>query len=135
MLLRVIPRQRSAAQRSLRLFIGEGRCGACHTGPSLSNGEFADVGVSFFAPGGVDSGRWGGIERLRTSATNRLGPLSDAGADNTRAVSTRHVVSEPRHFGEFNVPGLRQLTLTAPYMHNGGLATIEDVVRHYSKLD
>jgi cytochrome c peroxidase len=119
----------------LRLFVGEGRCSVCHTGPSFSNGEFADIGVPFFVPGGVDSGRWGGIERLRASATNRLGALSDAGADDTRAVGTRHVVLEPRHFGEFRVPGLRQLASTAPYMHNGSLATIEDVVRHYSKLD
>ena len=42
---------------------------------------------------------------------------------------------EPRHFGEFKVPGLRQLVQTAPYMHNGSLATIEDVVRHYNQLD
>jgi cytochrome c peroxidase len=124
-----------AAQRGLRLFIGEGRCGVCHAGSAFSNGEFADVGVPFFVPGGVDSGRWGGIERLRTSRANRLGPLSDAGADDPRAVGTRHVVREPRHFGEFKVPGLRQLVPTAPYMHNGSLATIEDVVRHYSKLD
>jgi len=132
---RAAARYPEAAQRGLRLFVGEGRCGVCHTGPSFSNGEFADIGVPFFVPGGVDSGRWGGIERLRASATNRLGTLSDAGADDARAVGTRHVVLEPRHFGEFRVPGLRQLVLTAPYMHNGSLATIEGVVRHYSKLD
>jgi cytochrome c peroxidase len=44
-------------------------------------------------------------------------------------------VVEPRHFGEFRVPGLRQLTRTAPYMHNGSLATLEEVVRHYSELN
>jgi cytochrome c peroxidase len=132
---RAAARYPEAARRGLRLFIGEGRCGVCHAGPAFSNGEFADVGVPFFVPGGVDSGRWGGIERLRASRSNRLGPLSDAGADDPRAVGTRHVVREPRHFGEFKVPGLRQLVPTAPYMHNGSLATIEDVVRHYSKLD
>mgnify|MGYP006915289208 CR=1 FL=1 len=31
-----------------------------------------------------------------------------AGAD-PRAVPTRHLVLQPRHFGEFRVPGLRQL--------------------------
>jgi cytochrome c peroxidase len=67
---------------------------------------------------------------------NRLGAFSDAVAGNDpRAVTTQHVVIEPRHFGEFRVPGLRQLAHTAPYMHNGSLATIEDVVRHYSQLN
>jgi cytochrome c peroxidase len=66
---------------------------------------------------------------------NRLGPYNDAGPADPRAVTTRHVLIEPRHFGEFRVPGLRQLGRTAPYMHDGSLATIEDVVRHYSELD
>jgi cytochrome c peroxidase len=40
-----------------------------------------------------------------------------------------------RHFGEFRVPGLRELPDTAPYMHDGSLDTIEHVVQHYSELD
>ena len=53
----------------------------------------------------------------------------------TRGLMTRHVTIEPRHFGEFRVPALRELRHTAPYMHDGSLATIEDVVRHYSELN
>lgn len=34
--------------------------------------------------------------------------------------------------GVFKVPSLRNVELTAPYMHNGSLATLEDVVEHYS---
>ena len=124
-----------AAQRGLRLFIGDGRCSVCHAGPQFSNGEFADIGVPFFTRDGVDGGRWRGIEQVRASASNRLGAWSDAAADDTRAVGTRHLLLEPRHFGEFKVPGLRQLAQTAPYMHNGSLPTLESVVQHYSQLD
>ena len=124
-----------AAQRGLRLFIGSARCSVCHAGPAFSNGEFADIGVPFFVAGGVDPGRHGGLQKLQASRLNRLGVFNDAGAQDPRAVTTRHVVIEPRHFGEFRVPGLRQLSRTAPYMHNGSLATIEDVVRHYSELN
>jgi cytochrome c peroxidase len=35
--------------------------------------------------------------------------------------------------GKFKVPSLRNVALTAPYMHDGSLATLEDVVEHYSK--
>ncbi len=124
-----------AAQRGLRLFIGEARCSVCHAGPAFSNGEFADIGVPFFVPGGVDSGRHGGLQKLLASRMNRLGPHNDAGTADPRAVATRHVIVEPRHFGEFRVPGLRQLAHTAPYMHDGSLARIEDVVQHYSALN
>ena len=40
-----------------------------------------------------------------------------------------------RNFGEFKVPGLRNVALTAPYMHNGSLATLREVVLHYSDLN
>ena len=33
------------------------------------------------------------------------------------------------------MPSLRNLKETAPYMHNGSLARIEDVVQHYSALN
>ena len=124
-----------AAQRGLRLFVGEARCNVCHAGAAFSNGEFADIGVPFFVSGGVDPGRHGGLQKLLASRMNRLGPHNDAGAADARAVATRHVIVEPRHFGEFRVPGLRQLVHTAPYMHNGSLARVEDVVQHYSALN
>jgi cytochrome c peroxidase len=124
-----------AAQRGLRLFIGEGRCSTCHAGPGFTNDEFADVGVPFFVAGGADAGRHGGLTRLLASELNRLGRFNDAGADDARAGLTRHLKIEPRHFGEFRVPSLRQLVHTAPYMHDGSLATLEDVVRHYDRLD
>ena len=34
--------------------------------------------------------------------------------------------------GVFKVPSLRNVALTAPYMHNGAFKTLEDVVEHYS---
>jgi cytochrome c peroxidase len=123
------------AQRGLRLFIGAGRCTVCHAGPRFSNGEFADIGIPFFVPGGVDAGRYYGLQQLLRSDYNRLGRFNDAGTQDPRAVGTRHVILEPRHFGEFKVPGLRELTQTAPYMHNGSLPSIEAVVQHYSEFN
>jgi cytochrome c peroxidase len=124
-----------AAQRGLKLFVGAGRCFFCHTGPSFTNGEFADIGRPFFTAAGADAGRWGGLQALLSSPYSRLGAFSDAPADDPLAVATRHVTLEPRHFGEFKVPGLRGLTASAPYFHDGSAATIEDVIRHYSELD
>jgi cytochrome c peroxidase len=34
--------------------------------------------------------------------------------------------------GTFKVPTLRNIAITAPYMHDGRFATLEDVVEHYS---
>jgi len=125
----------AAAQRGLALFLGRGRCYVCHGGPSFSNGEFSDIGRPFFiAKGQVDPGRHGGIQALQRSRYNLLGPFNDDAARST-ATSTRHVLLEHRHYGEFKVPGLRNLARTAPYMHDGSLATLREVLRHYSELD
>jgi len=123
------------AQRGLRLFIGKANCAVCHAGPRFSNGEFADIGVPFFVPGGVDSGRHGGLQRLLASRYNRLGEFSDALPGDASATGTRHVLQAHRHFGEFRVPTLRGLLSTAPYMHDGSLTTLEAVVQHYSALN
>ncbi|HEY6512191.1 MAG TPA: cytochrome c peroxidase [Burkholderiaceae bacterium] len=124
------------AQRGLQLFVGRGRCAVCHSGPMFSNGEFGDTGLSFFVrPGEVDPGRHGGIAALRASPYNLLGRFSDARADAAVATKTRHVQPQHRNFGEFKVPSLRNVAQTAPYMHDGQLATLADVVNHYSQLD
>jgi len=42
------------------------------------------------------------------------------------------VTKDPKDLGKFKVPGLRNVGLTAPYMHNGMMATLEEVVDFYS---
>jgi len=123
------------AQRGLRIFIGKGACGVCHFGPNFSNGEFDDIGVPFFVgPGRVDPGRYEGIKRVTASRLNLLGVYSDD-PDRSTATGTRHVAQAHRQWGAFKVPSLRNVARTAPYMHNGELATLRAVVRHYSELD
>jgi cytochrome c peroxidase len=124
-----------AAQRGLKIFVGKGNCGLCHSGPTFTNEEFADVGMPYVAAQGhVDSGRLGGIKELLSDRFNLLGPYDD---DATRAAAgkTRRVALQHHNVGEFKVPGLRNVALTMPYMHDGSLATLRDVVLHYSELD
>lgn len=124
-----------AARRGLKIFVGRGMCSVCHFGPNFTNGEFGDIGIPFFAaPGRVDPGRYDGIRKLEASRANLLGRYSDDPAQ-ASATGTRHVSLEHRNWGEFRVPGLRDVAKTAPYMHNGHLATLRDVVRHYSELN
>ena len=123
----------AAAQRGLRLFVGRGNCSVCHFGPAFTNGEFHDTGVPFFIKGGVDPGRHGGIRKLEANLLNLLSEHNDD-RSGVSAIKTRQVALEHRNFGEFKVPSLRNVAQTAPYMHNGSLATLADVVRHYSEV-
>ena len=41
------------------------------------------------------------------------------------------VTGNNNDLGEFKAPSLRNITLTAPYMHDGRFATLEEVIEHY----
>ncbi len=123
------------AQRGLKIFIGKGGCTACHSGPNFTGGEFFATGLSRFAPRGQpDPGRQAAIRQLMESRFNLPGPYNDdpTGAS---AARTREASLEKASFGEFKVPSLRNLILTAPYGRDGGVETLAEVVRHYAGLD
>ena len=44
-----------------------------------------------------------------------------------------NVTGDPREFGLFKSPSLRNLAYTAPYMHDGRFTTLEEVINHYSE--
>jgi len=116
------------AQRGLKLFVGRAGCWLCHSGPNFSDGEFHRLGVPESASFS-DLARLRGIQLLLRNPFNGLGSWSEAPA----ASPTRFLPRDEHHgFNEFKTPTLRNVADTAPYMHNGRLATLEDVVRFYS---
>ncbi|WP_035958804.1 cytochrome-c peroxidase [Bryobacter aggregatus] len=67
---------------------------------------------------------------LTTNAYHNLGVGMDkASPDEGRFAVTKN----PADWGAFKTPTLREIARTAPYMHDGSLATLEDVVEYYDK--
>jgi len=124
-----------SAKRGLQIFFGEANCSACHFGPLFSNGEFHDTGRSFFTGvGQVDPGRYTGIKRLRQDRFNLVGEfngrVSEAEQRKTVTVKLQEI-----NWGQWRTPSLRNLTGTGPYLHDGSLATLREVVDAYADLD
>jgi cytochrome c peroxidase len=118
------------AQRGLRLFIGRGRCVACHAGPGFSDGEFHLSRIaSKLHDGAPDTGRALGLEKLRASPYARHGRFDDDTGAEAR-VAPR--AAEP---GAFRTPGLREVSTTAPYMHDGSIANLCDALEPHAALD
>jgi len=118
-----------AAQRGLRVFVGKGGCASCHSGPAFTNGDFAATKIAFAAD---DSGRLAGIKKLKSNQFNLLGRYNDDPSRST-AAGTRDLEARPGNAGEFRVPSLRNAANTAPYMHDGSLATLGEVLRRHSQ--
>ncbi len=130
-----------AAERGLKLFIGSAKCWVCHGGPRLTHGEFHDIGRPFMIKPNrykanleVDPGRYRGIERVKKDPFNLSGPWSP-NPNSQRAQLVDQTVLQHRNWGEWKIPSLRNLKQTAPYMHDGSLASLRDVVLHYSELN
>ena len=60
--------------------------------------------------------------------------LSNNGLDATLTdLGLGAITGQPTDNGKFRVPSLRNIALTAPYMHDGRFATLEEVVSHYNE--
>ena len=94
-------------QAGLALFRGKGNCTACHVGPNFSDEHFHNTGIAWRAVAG------------------RAGALLDEG----RAAAT----GKPEDRGAFKTPTLREAVRTPPYMHDGSMASLPDVVQFYDE--
>jgi cytochrome c peroxidase len=116
----------AAQQRGFGTFQGKGSCTKCHSGPVMS-----DATVGFFQLNGATNRDGGdqGFHNLGVRPTAEdLGRASLGPNQASFSVS-----GKPADRGAFKTPGLRNVKLTAPYFHNGGKATLADVVAFYSR--
>lgn len=121
-----------AAQRGFALFAGKGQCFFCHDGPNFSDGEFHSNRIPLGAE--IDVGRAKGIHQLLADPFNLRSPFSDDGG---RAGRTRLAMAprQPHVPGDFKTPTLRNVARSAPYMHDGQMATLQEVLEFYSTLE
>ena len=93
-----------AVRRGHDLFFGKAGCRPCHAGNHFTDSRFHNLGIG-----------WDEEERT----------LADEG----RAA----VTGDPGDRGRFKTPSLREVTKHPPYMHDGSLATLREVVAHYNR--
>jgi cytochrome c peroxidase len=96
-----------SAQRGQSLFFGDAVAGCfhCHGGFNFSDGTFHNTGL-YNTPGSFHY-PWPNLGIYQQTRK-----LADA--------------------GKFRTPSLRNIRLTAPYMHDGSIATLEEVLDHYA---
>jgi len=123
------------ARRGLALFLGKARCHLCHDGALFSDREFHNDRIPPLEGGlETDPGRLAGIEAVRSDPFNGVGGYSDA-PDGSARDKLAYLVRDAHNRNEFKTPSLRNVAVTAPYMHNGRFATLEEVIGFYSTLE
>jgi cytochrome c peroxidase len=120
-------------KRGFDLFVNKGRCVSCHvieqTQALFTDNRFHNIGV--------------GINDIQDDVPELAGEFLKAEVTASEVdvkVLTDKRTSELGRFavtrgfddlGAFKTPTLRNIAVTAPYMHDGSLATLEEVVEHY----
>lgn len=120
-----------SAERGLGIFKRKGNCLTCHeiswNNALFTDNRFYNVGVGFkqLAPvlddliayvnqgNNVDDFPLTAIQRSELGRFNATKDLAD--------------------IGKFKTPTLRNIALTAPYMHDGSMKTLAEVIEHYDK--
>lgn len=124
----------ASAIRGLQVFLGQGRCVSCHTIEQthalFTDNRFHNIGVGFKR-----------IRGKEAEIAAKFLATKQGGADVDKTVLTDPDASELGRFavienvttvGAFKTPTLRNIDLTAPYMHDGSLKTLKDVIEFYN---
>ena len=120
----------ASAQRGLALFKGQAQCASCHTiGPSsalFTDQQFHSLSV--------------GMKRIQDrlpALTMQVARAHAQGRQLDETILREEDVAElgrfaftlqPQDLGKFRTPSLRNVALTAPYMHDGSVATLEEAI-------
>lgn len=116
-------------KRGLELFAGKGRCTSCHSGALLTDQAYYNIGVP----------PYDGWETDELAQITFRYELYSKGVSEEKY---RRFKDDPGLFfrtkqkadlGKFRVPSLRYTKYTYPYMHNGMIETLRDVVVFYNE--
>jgi cytochrome c peroxidase len=115
------------ARVGYEVFKGKANCVSCHNGPIGSDGKLHKTGVPEHPE--VLKNPLRTITMLRHYATSGMPNYMNARTD----VGAYAITKDKRDIGKFQTAQLRDLKYTAPYMHNGMFATLDEVVDFYDK--
>lgn len=104
-----------AAERGFATMVEVG-CTSCHSGPAFAGPKLPE-GTGFF-------------QKFPTFADNDYVKKYDLLAD----IGRKNVTGQDSDLHMFRVPTLRNIAQTAPYFHNGKVATLEEAIRVMGKV-
>jgi cytochrome c peroxidase len=121
----------TSAERGLGIFKRKGNCVTCHeiswNNALFTDNRFYNIGVGFkhLAPSLDDL-----IAFVNQGKNQDDFPLT---ALQRSELGRFNVTKNLADMGKFKTPTLRNIAITAPYMHDGSMKTLEEVIEHYDK--
>jgi cytochrome c peroxidase len=109
----------------MTIFFGKGRCAVCHVPPLFRDNSFHNTGTTQIEYDAVHGdGSFASLAPDRDAEPRRPSTGDRSGVDWGRW----RVTQLDSDLAAFRTPGLRNLSLSDPYLHNGSRATLEEVI-------
>ena len=125
------------AEKGFILFKGKARCSQCHTLEKsealLTDQAYHNTGIGYRDSMGVEEektrvqlapGVWTELDRTTIASVSEKKPAD---------LGRYEITQNPADRWKYRTPGLRNVALTAPYMHNGSLKSLEEVIGFYAR--
>jgi cytochrome c peroxidase len=124
----------ASEKRGWALFNGKARCSECHAAniasPLFSDQKFHNIGIAAHKQDFVQLAR----EALTVVRTGDEKQIDELALETKFSELGRFLVTKQENdVGAFKTPTLRNIGITGPYMHDGSLTTLWDVMDHYNK--
>jgi cytochrome c peroxidase len=129
----------AAARRGFDLFAGRAGCAACHVVGErhalFTDNRFHDTGVAWHQTVNRRSGTEGVPVELAPDVTTVLphATVASVGAPPRADLGRCEVTGDPADRWRIRTPTLRNVALTAPYMHDGSFSSLREVVEFYDR--
>lgn len=124
-------------KRGFELFRGKAGCIGCHTvGPDyalFTDEGLHNTGIGYAASMGTTSGRRVSELAPGTSIEYDLAYVAPSAERKPNDLGRYEVTQDPDDRWKYRTPTLRNVALTRPYMHDGSLSTLADVVAFYDQ--
>ncbi len=130
-----------SALDGLATFVNVG-CATCHSGPTLSDDRYYDMRVPSLPGAPPDVGRAGALPVLAANPFNQFGIFYDrlpsesspAALGEVQRPTLIDVEVAADGVGKFRTQTLRNISMTAPYGHNGYFASLGDLLAHHGAV-
>jgi cytochrome c peroxidase len=114
-------------KKGLNLFKGKAKCANCHVQDSDPN-----TGKVLFTDFSYDNI---GVPKNNNNPFYSQPVNVNPSGNNYIDLGIGAVVGQTQHNGKFKVPTLRNIAISAPYFHNGSMATLKEVIHFYNVRD
>ena len=125
------------AKRGFKLFTGKASCSSCHTIDKdfalFTDNQMHNTGIGFNESMGIRPATERVILAPGVFVEVDTSIIDSVGEKTPSDTGFYEITQNPNDRWKYKTPSLRNVTLTAPYMHNGSMSSLEDVISFYSQ--